>query len=380
MKRRIWAQIDLDALKENYHTAQTLAGVKVMPVVKSDAYGHGAVHCARTLAEAGADRFAVDNIDEALELRAAGIEADILIFGYTPPNGLRTPAAGGLTQCVMSLEYAKELSSTLRGGHPVRVHIKLDTGMARLGLYLRDTVAVESCAQQILQISCLPGLMLEGVYSHFAAADEPDSAFTVRQAELFDAALTRARALGVHIPICHCANSAGIINFPQYRYDMVREGIMLYGQSPGNNCRPVKLRPVMEVRSRVIFTSRIFPGETVGYGRSYTALHEIPVAVLSAGYADGYLRTLSGCGRVLVGRALCPVIGRVCMDQLMVDISAAGRVSVGDEAVLLGGSGPDCGELAAAAGTISYELLCSIGNRVERVYMHKGKRIWSTHR
>lgn len=378
MNKRTWAEIDLDALVHNYHIAKA-ADAHVMPVIKADAYGHGACICAKTLVEAGADRFAVSCMDEALELRQAGITADILILGYTAPDSFDRLIEQGITQTVMSVEYAQALSDAAQAKKAmVKVHVKLDTGMARLGLCVRKAQEVEQAAADVARICQMDGLQVEGIFTHFAVSDLPDQDFTKQQEKLFAAVIEQVEMNGFSIPIKHCANSGAILNHPEYRFDMVRQGIMLYGEKPDGSCPDVGLRPVMTLKSMVAFCSVLRAEETVSYGRTYTADRDIPIAVISVGYADGYRRALSGKGWVSINGCRCPIIGRVCMDQMMVDISNCPDVKQGQEVTVMGGDGPSMNELAQICDTINYELMCAISVRVPRVYIRNGK-IWEVH-
>ncbi len=373
MNKRTWAEIDLDALVHNYKIAKA-TDAHVMPVIKADAYGHGACICAKTLVQAGADRFAVSCMDEALELRQAGIETDILILGYTSPDSFDRLIEQGFTQTVMSVEYAEALSRVAqKQKSTVKVHVKLDTGMARLGLCVRKAEEIEQAAADVARICNMDGLLVEGIFTHFAVSDMPDQDFTRQQAKLFSSVVEQVEKNGRLIPIKHCANSGAILNHPDYRFDMVRQGIMLYGEKPDGSCPDVGLRPVMTLKSVVAFCSVLRANETVSYGRTYTANHDIPIAVISVGYADGYRRALSGKGWVSINGCRCPIVGRVCMDQMMVDISDCPHVETGQEVTVMGGDGPSMTELAEICDTINYELMCAISVRVPRVYIREGK-------
>ena len=371
MNKRNWAVVDLDALQHNFKLTSDL-GVRVMPVIKADAYGHGAVFCAKALEEVGADIFAVACLDEAMELRRAGIQADILILGYTDPDNFEILIREKIIQTVMSVAYAQRLSAAA-AHQKARVHIKLDTGMARLGLSARRMEECESCAADIVRICKMSGLSVEGVFTHFAVSDVPEQPFTQAQADRFAHAVALAEAAGAVLPLKHCANSGAIINHPSLCWDMVRQGIMLYGEKPDEACPDIGLRPVMTIKSKVTACSILRKGETVSYGRTFTAQADTPIAVISIGYADGYGRALSNRGWISIQGKRCPIVGRVCMDQMMVDISACPDVSVGQEVTVIGGDGPSFSELAQACGTIHYELLCAISARVPRVYVRDGK-------
>lgn len=376
MNKRTWAVIDLDALTDNFILAQRSSGVRVMPVIKADAYGHGACACAQALAEVGADIFAVSCVDEAIELRRAGIQTDLLILGYTSPDSFDQLIDENLTQTVMSVDYAKTLSKAAQArGVRVKTHIKLDTGMARLGLCVRHEQDVAVCASDIVAICRLQGLDVEGIFTHFAVSDVPDQAFTSNQCELFARTVALAREQGADIPIKHCANSGAILNHPDQHWDMVREGIMLYGEKPDPSCPDPGLKPVLTLKSVVAFRSVLHKGETVSYGRTFTAQQDMPIAVIPIGYADGYPRSLSNQGWVSIDGHRCPIVGRVCMDQMMVDVSACPQVQPGQEVTVIGGQGPSLTQLAALCNTINYELMCAISVRVPRVYISNGKTV-----
>ncbi len=376
MNKRTWAVIDLDALTHNFILAQNSSGVRVMPVIKADAYGHGACACAQALTTAGADVFAVSCVDEAIELRQAGIQTDLLILGYTSPDSFDQLIEENLTQTVMSIGYAKALSDAAAArGVRVKTHIKLDTGMARLGLCVRHETDMAACAADIAAICAMEGLTVEGIFTHFAVSDLPSQAFTATQAELFAKTVALAQEQGAYIPIKHCANSGAILNHPELHWDMVREGIMLYGEKPDAACPDPGLKPVLTLKSVVAFCSKLHAGETVSYGRTFTAKQDIPIAVIPIGYADGYPRALSNQGWVSIDGHRCPIVGRVCMDQMMVDISACPEVKPGQEVTVIGGDGPSLTELADLCGTINYELMCAISVRVPRVYVSGGKTV-----
>lgn len=374
--RRTWAEIDLDALEHNYKTACALAGgAAVMPVIKADAYGHGAPYAARCLEGLGAAYFAVSNLDEAKQLRNAGIRAHILILGYTPPDDFPQLFSLRLTQTVMSLDYASALSAAAAAcGARACVHIKADTGMGRLGLDARRYASLDKTVSAIRQICAMPGLECEGIFTHFAVSDAPAQPYTEEQLALFLTLLERLEQAGITFPLRHASNSGGILNYPGARLDMVRQGISLYGMYPDSGCMDAGLKPVMRLVTVVTQVHPLRAGETVSYGRTYTAEKDGVVAVLAAGYADGYPRLLSNRACVSIHGRRCPVLGRVCMDQMIVDVTDVPGVKAGDQAVLFGGGPgePTAGELAELAGTIHYELLCNVSARVPRVYMRAG--------
>lgn len=367
MWRATWAEVDLDRFTHNVGVIRRLIGseVRLLAAVKAAAYGHGAVEISRAAVLAGADYLGVASYEEGVELRQAGIMAPILVFGaFTPAAAV--PAIGRqLTATVSSAHEARALADAARAQKAVaRVHVKTDTGMTRLGV--RGAPATLSLLKAV---SDMPGIMLEGLYTHYAAADELDGAFTDRQRQRFEEIVLQARRAGVVIPIVHAANSAGTLRGPEHHYDMVRPGIALYGYHPAPAWRQdIDLRPVLTLKTRIVRLADIEPGETVSYGYTYTAKQRVTIATLPVGYADGIPRALSNVGTVCVNGQPARIAGRVCMDQMMVEVPGH-TVHVGDEVTVYGRSG-DCGSLSAAAlqlDTIPYELLCRISARVPRI-------------
>ncbi len=364
-ENRAEARISLDNIEQNYRYLRQKAGENciVMAVVKADAYGHGAVEVCRRLAAAGETHFAVACMEEAALLRSSGIAGELLVLGITPQELYGSIAAYNVVQTVASYTYAAQLAAC----GPVRVHIKVDTGMSRLGLYCHTLDDVERTASEIERIAALPGLKVEGIFTHFAESDAPQSDFTHRQFGVFSALLAELKARGVDCGLRHCCNSAGILNFPEMHLDMVRAGIALYGCDPSPESRDSELRPAMSLHSRVAFVSRIRPGDTVSYGRSYTAERPLDTAVISIGYADGLSRALSGRWSVRINGRPAPLIGKICMDLCVADVTGI-PCAPGDDVVVFG---PDNSAEAMAdrLGTIHYELLCSVKNRVPRRYI-----------
>jgi alanine racemase len=369
--KRTWAEINIDALKSNIEYIKSLlCETKTMAVVKADAYGHGDAETAAVFQAAGVDFFAVSNLDEALSLRRANIRGNILILGYTPPELSELLLQNKITQTVFSEEYAAALSSSCAGFEkPVDVHIKIDTGMSRLGL------APE--AGKILPLLELPGLNVTGLFTHLSSADaptdEPSAEFTRKQIECFSQLAKKLPKLS-----CHIQNSAGIINAFGGGCDYARPGIILYGLSPDGAFPAKGLTPVMTLKTVVSMVKDIKPGAAVSYSRNFIADKAMRVATLPVGYADGYPRLLSGRGHVLIGGVRCPVLGNVCMDQMIVDVTHIDGVSQGDEVVLFGQQGRESihvEEISALAGTINYETVCLIGRRVPRIYYENGKLI-----
>jgi alanine racemase len=383
--RPVWAEVDLDCLAHNMREARRAArpGASVCAAVKADAYGHGAARVADTLLQNGADRLAVALLDEGIALREAGVQAPILVLGLPETARADEIARYRLDQTVASHDAAKPLSDAgVRGGAPISVHIKADTGMGRIGMPCGAAALDEAAVREVLAIRQLPGVAVEGIFTHFAVADEPDpeSAAYVRvQLGKFLALCGALAARGLRIPIRHCANSAALLHYPETHLDMVRPGILLYGMAaaPGDfPPRPdlpnLSLRQALSLKARVAQVKEIPRGASVGYGRRFVAARPSAIATLPLGYGDGYNRLLScGVGEVLIGGRRAPIAGRICMDQCMVDVTGIGGVRAGDEAVLIGRQGDDfiaLAELAQKLHTINYEVLCAINRRVPRVY------------
>ena len=381
-EKRCWAEVDLDRIEQNLAVIRSKAPhSKIMAVVKADAYGHGDAVIAATLEAAGADRFAVSGFVEALRLRRAGVTKPILILGYTSPQQAALLARNAITQTVYSLEYARQLSAAATAaGVDVRVHIKLDTGMGRIGFAVRDDL--EGALAEVCEATALPGLVHTGIFTHFAVADsaaEEDVAYTRRQYELFCEAIRRLEHKGITFAVRHCCNSAGILAYPEFQLDMVRPGIILYGYRPSPDVTCDELVGALELKAVVSLVKELRRGDDVSYGRLYTAPRQMRVATLSVGYADGYQRALSNCGVVSIHGKPAPVIGRVCMDQIIVDVTDIPKVRQGDVATIFGGGAADTvDDIADKCGTVNYEIICDIGRRVPRVYTRGGRPIQVT--
>lgn len=369
-----YALIDLDNLRSNYEYARELVGgkTKVMAVIKADAYGHGAAAVAGALAADGADRFAVANIDEAILLRENGIEGMILVLGYTLPKNFPLLHGYSLSQCVMSPEYLSEISDYAESaGKDIKIHIKLNTGMNRIGFQTDDDPDFQRNMEYIAGVLAnSPHLVREGIFTHFSTADEGDNDFVKLQFLRFMNAVSVLASKGVTFAVRHACNTAASFLFPEMRLDMVRFGIGLYGY--GLPEMKKYLRPVMSFFSSVISVSSIEAGESIGYGRTYKAASGMRTATIAVGYADGLKRCLSGRGNVIIRGRRVPIIGRICMDMAMVDITGMDDVSVGDTVTIFGydrdgGACIPTDEVAAVADTISYEMLCAVGNRVTRI-------------
>ncbi|MBM4133044.1 MAG: alanine racemase [Nitrospira sp.] len=363
------ASVDLSALTSNLRQARRLLspGCDILAVVKADAYGHGSVAVTEALAREGVTRFAVATIQEGAQLRDAGIQAQILVMGALPPAQLADLLGYDLTPVIYEPTIAVALAARLgAGSNPYPVHLKVDTGMGRLGLP----------PDQVLPLLQSPAfqssLRLEGLMTHLADADNADPAYTKIQIERFQAVLAGLHKAGLSVPLIHAANSAAMLGHPAAHFNLVRPGIMLYGYSTALQRGPAAtLKPVLSLRSQVAQVRNLEKGDSASYNRSFIARRSTKIAVLPIGYADGYSRALSNRGYVLVQGQRCPVVGRVCMDMTLLDVTDLPVVRPGDEAVLIGRQGTDAilaSDVAAWSGTIPYEVLCGIGPRVPRVY------------
>ena len=373
--RRTWAEIDLDALAHNYEQARKRIGpnVKYLGVVKADAYGHGALQVAKKLEKLGADYLAVSILDEARELRRGGVGAPILILGHTPPEMVPQLIEYGITQAVSARAKAEEYSAAAaESGGTLKVHIKVDTGMSRLGFLVRDghfDGGVEAIAA-----SCeLPNLEAEGIFTHFAASDAddaPSEEYTRRQFQVFQNVIDALAAKGRTFAIRHCANSGALARYPEMYLDMVRPGIALYGV--GDDAERLGLRPVMRLKSSVSTIKVFDPDTDISYGRTFHTTEKTRVGVLPIGYADGFFRGLSNRVSVITAQGPAPVRGRICMDMCMVDLSGLPDVHVGDTVEIFG-EGQRVDRLAAMLDTIPYELTCAVSKRVPRLYLENGE-------
>ena len=368
--------IDLDAISHNIDAVREKAGVPVMAVIKADAYGHGAVPIARLLRSKCAF-FGVSSMLEALELRRAGIDNPILILGHTPPAAFPEAVRQGIRPAIFRYEDAVALSrAAADAGIIAPFHFALDTGMSRIGFQ-----ATEDSADICAKIAALPGLRAEGLFSHFATADCADLTRSRRQAALFDTFDAMLRIRGVEIPIRHLDNSAGLMNFP-CRYEMVRSGIVTYGMYPSEEVSPalLQLEPALQWVSRITHLKLLEPGREISYGGTFVTTRPTRVATIPVGYADGYRRNLSGKFYVLIHGKKAPILGRICMDQMMVDVTGIPEAAPDDQVVLVGTSGCErisVEQIAAVADSFNYEFVCGISRRVPRVYLSGGEIIHS---
>ena len=370
----VWAEIDLDAIAHNVAAIQRHVGdrVAVMAVVKSNAYGHGAVPVARVALESGAAWLAVNRISEGLALRRAGIGAPILVMGYSPAAGVADAVDNDLTLTVTDLALAETLSATAgRAGKTVPVHVKVDTGMGRFGL------APEEVVDFVRALGRLPGLTLQGLFTHFAVADQTDKSYTRRQFAVYGQVLAGLEAAGIPVPVRHVANSAATLDLPEMHLDAVRIGIALYGLRPSHQVEPaVPLRPALTLKSRVGQVRRLPAGSSISYGRTFITERPSTMALILCGYGDGYARLNSNRGAVLVRGQRALIRGRVCMDQFVVEVSDIAGVLRDDEAVLIGQQGDErlsAEEVASWAETINYEVVTGLLPRVPRVYLRGGE-------
>ena len=368
---RTWTEIDLSNLEHNYRALRAMLpqGCRFLGVVKADAYGHGAVQVARRLETLGAEYLAVACLDEALELRQAGITTPILILGYTPTERAEALLDNGITQTVYDVEMARALSNAAAAaGKTLKIHVKADTGMSRLG-WLCGGEDQSAAVEAIAQVCALPGLEAEGIYTHFANADG-DEDYTMLQFTRFLDLLEALKERGITFAIRHCAASAAALKFPCTHLDMVRPGIALYGHYPDPSCEGLDgpgLRPVMTLKTRVASVKAVPAGTPVSYGCTHVLDRETKLAALTIGYADGLPRLCSDKLEVLIGGQRAPIVGRICMDMCMADVTGL-DVAPGDEVEVFGEHLP-IEDVAALAGTIQYELLCAVSPRVHRAYL-----------
>jgi len=380
----VWAEIDLSAIAHNCREVRRSIPQKsrFMAVVKANAYGHGAAVVARTALANGADSLAVARIDEALALRRAGITAPILVFGPIPVSRLPEAVEWDLILTIHDIHAAKEASRLAQFlGLTLKAHLKVDTGMGRLGLVAvpeasRGRSFAPQAAEDAATICRLPHLDIQGVYTHFAQADSADKAYTESQLACFLAFLNHLEIQGIRFPLRHAANSAAVIDVPAAHLDLVRPGLMLYGiyPSPEVDHQSIRLKPAMSLKCRITQIKDVAPGFKISYGSTFQTIQPTRIATVPVGYADGYSRTLSSRAEMLVRGKRAPVVGRICMDQTMLDVGHVEGASVGDGVLIFGGQSPTgipVEEIAEACSTIPYETVASLAARVPRVYSHE---------
>ncbi|MBE7023561.1 MAG: alanine racemase [Ruminococcaceae bacterium] len=373
---RAWAEIDLDAIGHNTREIKRCLSekTKLMGVIKADAYGHGAVEVAAELLRNGADQLAVAFADEAVELRRHGFDVPILILGNSTEGDIEVLLEYDIMPAVSDYDFAEKLSkAACTLGKVLKIHIKLDTGMSRIGFLAEDEKSIDD----ICRISKLSGIELEGLFTHFATADETDEEYTKYQFQQFVKTAEALERNGINIPVKHVCNSAGLVKFPEMQLDMVRAGIIIYGLYPSKDFDHslIDLKPAMTFKSRISHIKYLDEGTTLSYGRSYTLEKESRIATVAVGYADGYSRCLSNRVNMLVKGNAVRQLGRICMDQCMIDISAVNNINVGDEVVLFGGTekGISADDIAEILGTISYEVVCAVSRRIPRIYIKNGR-------
>ena len=373
-----YVTIDMDAICANFEAVQKKVGVPVMAIVKADAYGHGAVQIAKLL-EGKCAFFGVSSISEALELRYAGLTTPILILGHTPTAAFSLAVQHDIRPTIYRYEGALALSQeACRQGKTAAFHIAVDTGMSRLG-FQADEASADLCAELVK----LPGLYAEGLFSHFATADCADLTRAQAQARRFDDFIAMLRDRGVEIPLCHMDNSAGLMNFSKH-YDLVRSGIVTYGLYPSDEVSPalLTLKSALSWYSRITHVKTLPAGREISYGGTYVTTKPTTVATVPVGYADGYRRSLSGNFYVLIHGQKAPILGRICMDQMMVDVTDIPDVQTGDRVVLVGTDGAQTitvEEIAGAAGSFNYEFICGVSRRVPRYYLQSGQITHTVH-
>lgn len=374
--RPVWAEINLDNLAHNIKEIKRVTkATEIIGVVKADAYGHGALDIAPTLLENGVTRLAVAVLNEAVELRRGGIQCPIMILGYTPPNLIDLLIKYDIEQTVYSYDLAKKISEKALEENKIgKIHIAFDTGMGRIGFLPR-----EEDISEVERISKLPNIKIEGIYSHFSTADEKDKNYTYEQLKKFNWFYNILQKRGIQINIRHIANSAAIIDMPETHFEAVRPGVILYGYYPSEEVDKTKvyLKPVMSLKTNIVHLKKVPIGEYISYGRKFRTERESIIGTLPVGYADGYTRSLGEDAKVIINGKLVPVVGRICMDQCMVDLTNVPDVNLGDEVILMGEDSElkmTADELASILGTINYEVLCMISRRVPRVYV-KDKKV-----
>ena len=382
MVKRTWAEISLNAIEHNYNGIRNKVAddTKVCCVIKADGYGHGAVELSQIYEKLGADFFAVSNIDEGIEIRKSGSKLPIVILGYTPVSEAENLAEYDISQAVFSLEYAKELSEKCVEEDCIcKMHIKVDSGMSRIGFMCQEFPRDEYSIEEICEACCLPNLEVEGLFTHFCVSDEDAEGreFTNKQYENFIHVRDSLKKRGVDISVVHCSNSGAIEDYPETCCDMVRAGIILYGLAPSSKLADrLDLVPAMTLKTVVAFVKEVQKGATISYGRTFTADRKMKIATVPIGYADGFIRQNAKDGYMTVNGKKAKIVGRICMDQTMLDVTDIEDVKTGDEVVVFGtgeNGEPTADSLAENTGTINYETVCLVGKRVPRIYIKDGK-------
>ncbi|MBO5060410.1 MAG: alanine racemase [Clostridia bacterium] len=375
---RTWAEINIDALKYNVKNIRKITNpnARLMAVVKADAYGHGYRECCKALLDSGVDCLAVAIVDEAKELRRAGFDVPILVLGAALADEANDIVEYDIMPNVYNYEFAKCLSDVAkRQRKTVKIHLKIDTGMSRLGFACGE--ANTEVIEEIIKISQLPNVEIDGIFSHLACADEADTEYTHLQLDRFLKLVCELEKIGIKIPCKHIANSAAIMMYPEAHLDMVRAGVILYGYYPSCEVDKSRLsiKPVMTLKSRVTQVKTVEAGMGVSYGKTYITDKKTKIATIPIGYADGYPRCLSHKAAVETGGRLCSVIGRICMDQCMIDVTNVNNINIGDEVIIYGDDKITADDVAGWMNTINYEVLCLVSKRIPRIYKENGREI-----
>ena len=381
--KRTWVQVDLNAIRYNFNSIRSKVSnkTKILCVLKADAYGHGAEFLVKEYERLGADYYGVSNLDEALQLRKTGSKKPILIFGYTPPEMAETLSKENISQALFSLDYARELYNECKDKNvKVKVHLKIDTGMSRIGFFCQDDEDINKSIKEIEKIKKeMPLLDIEGIFTHFSVSDDitNNKKYTIYQFNNFKKVISGLEKIGIKIPLKHCCNSGGIISFPEMHMDMVRAGVILYGLYPSKETvGKIDLNPAMELKAVVSQVKEIPKDTSLSYGRTFISRDKMKIASITIGYADGYSLRFSNNSEVLVKGKRAKIVGRVCMDQMMIDVTNIENVKSGDEVTVFGCDGQEkilVDDLADKIGTINYEIVCLIGKRVPRIYINNGK-------
>ena len=380
---RTWAEINLDAISNNIKQIKKSLNknTKLMAVVKADAYGHGFFEVSKSILNSGADAFAVATTDEALQLRKSGFDIPLLILGVIFKDDVEKIIQNDIMPVVFGNNFAKFISDTaVKLGKKAKIHIKLDTGMSRLGYVCTQEENIDKICNSILEISKLPNIEIDGIFTHFSKADESDRTYTDLQFKRFMSVVSRLEDMGIKIPTKHVCNSAGIISYPEYQLDMVRCGIITYGLAPSDDVDITRLglKPAMTLKSVITNLKRVHTDSPVSYGGNYVAKDNTRIATIGNGYADGYSRILSNKAKVLINGEYANIIGNICMDQCMADVTKINNVNIGDEVILFGNDGNNTITVESVAqlmGTINYETICVVGKRVPRVYIQNNRTV-----
>lgn len=375
---RTWCEVSLDAITHNLNQFKSILPEKtrVMAVVKADAYGHGVQEVSRALADSGADALAVAFIDEAMQLRKDGISIPIMVLGHTPVEYAGDLVDLEIIPTIYNFSSAKSVSNAAQRRNKIaKIHVKIDTGMSRIGYPYNEAVNKETL-DAVLDLARLPNIEIEGIFTHFACADEIDNTLTKKQFARFCDLVEKLEQNGLYIPIKHVCNSAATMRFPEMHLDMVRIGISMYGLYPSDIEYNLKLKPAMQLKTSITHIKTVEAGEVISYGATFQTSRKSSIATIPIGYADGFSRLLSNNARVIVNGKFAPVVGRICMDQCMIDVTDVNNINIEDEVVLFGTKDNlsiPIEEVASAMGTINYELLCVIGRRIPRCYTQDGR-------